>query len=140
MADPGLWGWSTAPLAIRFWGWENASDLKRFPSAARVVHRCHLFWVAIDTPWQGIVASRAATPKSVSDYHAGVIAAGGSQAAVVYSVQSTNLSNGCSTPELQKNASVGKVVKSNFQAPSPVGEWPVAAFAEDHRPIPRISM
>ncbi len=55
MVDPLLWGWSTTPITITFWGWEDAAGLANIiTGVSRVVHAPVQAWKVV----QGTPVSR----------------------------------------------------------------------------------
>jgi len=143
MAHPGLWGWSTGPLTIHFWGWENASSLnKRFQCAPRLVHAGQLPWVTLDEPRSCIVAAVTITPKSVcGSYPSRVTVASGAHVPGICREESAHLVSCCrSTPKVQNNACVEKVVKWKAHISSSVSAWPAVICDANQRRIPRISI
>lgn len=141
MTHPEFWGWSTGPLTIHFWGWENASSLKeRFGCAPRLVHDVRLPWVALDETRSCIVASASTPPKSVRGSYPGITV---SEAHVqgVCCEESAYLVSCCSsTPKTQNIVRVEKVVEQDTRIPSPVSAWSAAKCESDQRRIPKISI
>ena len=142
MTHPEFWGWSTGPLTIRFWGWENASDLKeRFACAPRVVHGAQLPCVVLDLPRQCIVASVESPLISVLGYYQVVTVASAPQATGICCDEAAQLvSSGRAIPKVQNNPAVEKVVKGKALIPSPMSAWPAAVCGPDQRRVPRISI
>lgn len=142
MTHPEFWGWSTGPLTIRFWGWENASDLKgRFGCVPRVVHVEPLPWVALGLERFCVVASAASPPKYISASYSGITVASTGQVPGVCLTQSASgISSGRVTPKVQKNPCVEKIVKGKLLIPSPVIALPVTTRGTDQLRVPRISI
>lgn len=139
MTHPEFWGWSTGPLTIHLWGWENASDLnKRFSCAPRLVHAGQLPWVALDAARSCVVAAVASAPKSVCGSYTGVTVASDHVPGICCE-ESAQLVSCCrSMPKVQNNACVEKVVKWKALIPSSVSAWPAAICDANQRRIPRI--
>lgn len=131
MTHPEFWGWSTGPLTIQFWGWENASDLKeRFACPPRVVHGQQLPCVALDLPRQCIVAAVESPLISVRGYYPVVTVASVPQVTGICCEEAAQLvSSGRAIPKVQNNPGVEKVVKGKALIPSPVSAWPAAVCA-----------
>lgn len=141
MAHPEFWGWSTGPLTIHLWGWENASDLnRRFARAPRLVQDVRLSCVAFEARQSCIAASGAIAQKSICGSYPGVIVVNDHVPGVCCEEESAQSVSCRSTPKVQNNARVEKVVKWKVYIPSPVSAWPAAICDADQRRIPRISM
>jgi len=143
MTHPEFWGWSTGPLTIQFWGWENASDLKeRFACPPRVVHGAQLPCAVLDIPRQCIVAAVESPLISVLGYYPVVTVASASQVAGICCEEAAQLvSSGRAIPKVQNDpAGVEKVVKGKALVPSPMSAWPAAVCAADQRRVPGISI
>lgn len=142
MNHPEFWGWSTGPLTIHFWGWENASSLNgRFACAPRLVHDGQLPWMALEVRRSCIVASVTNAQKFVCGSSPGVTVASKAHVPAICREEPAHLVSCCrSTPKVQNNASIEKVVKWNAHIPSPVSVWPAVISSADQRRIPRISV
>jgi hypothetical protein len=141
MTRPELWGWSTAPLTIDLWGWEDASDKGRLARAPRMVQAESLSWAVLDAPRSCAVVSVSGSSKSVRGYYHTVTVASASGVPSICCAQSAyGVSCGRATPKVHNSASVEKVVKGKSLILSPVSAWPAAVRETDSRRVPRISI
>lgn len=141
MIHPEFWGWSTGPLTIHLWGWENASSLnERFACAPRLVHDVRLPGVALEVRRSCIVAFVASAPKSVCGSYPGVTVASDHVPGICCEDSAQLVSYCRSTPKVQNNACVEKVVKWKTLIPSSVSAWPAAICDANQRRIPKFSI
>lgn len=141
MNHPEFWGWSTGPLTIHFWGWENAFILNKLACAPRLVHDVRLPWVALEARRSCIVASVINAQKSVCGSSPGVTVADGAHVPGVCCEEFAQSVSCCRyTPKVQNNARFEKIVKWKAHVPLPVSARPAAVCDADQRPIPGISI
>ncbi|MCC6503469.1 MAG: hypothetical protein IT362_10080 [Deltaproteobacteria bacterium] len=141
MNNPQFWGWSTGPLSIPFWGWEDAARLKgRFKRAPVVVHASLLPGVAhkLERPCAHSTAARQM--KRVCASYSGVAVVSPAKAPGTSIVHSTcRLSNKRPITKTQCHAFVEKVVKEKAATASAQAASPVCVMVGDERGVPNIS-
>lgn len=141
MNHPEFWGWSTAPLTIRSWGWENATELNdRFARSPRLVHAGQLPWVVLDAARSCIAASVEIPQKFVCGSYPGVIVVNDHVSCVCCEEESAQSVSSRLTPKVQNKKCVEKIVKWMAHIPSPVSVWPAVICGADQRRLSRISI
>lgn len=141
MNSPELWGWSTGPLSIVFWGWEDAGGLGgRLERAPSVVH-CDSNAACVSEyapPCRRTSPGKEA--KSVSGRFPGAIIAGDDKAPGLSVVHASgSVSKNSFIPKAQGRDLVGKTVKEKALAPK-VEKPPVeSAAVETGHGVPNIS-
>lgn len=141
MNNPEFWGWSTGPLSMSFWGWEDAARLKgRVERAPGVVHASRLPGVAHKLERPCAHSTVARQMKCVLASYSGVAVVSPARVPGIAIVHSTCcLSNGRSIPKAQGHAFVEKVVKEKAASPSAQATSPACVMVGDKRGVTNIS-
>jgi len=141
MNGPELWGWSTGPLSIAFWGWEDAGGLEgRLERAPRVVHSACIASGVSEyvRPCKRSNAGKEA--KSVFGRTIGALTSGDGKAPGLSAVHAIgSVSKDSFIPKAHGRDRVDKTVKAEAAAQKVEKPQAVSAAVETGRGVPNTS-
>lgn len=141
VSRPELWGWSTGPLTIAFWGWEDSRGLLRPHRGCipAITHTCQAQRVLKCWPSASAAVHFDSPVKFVQYAGQGLNAAGQSSNGTPCITSSCSRRCGSHTAKALVNDATGKVIKESH--------WPlviddrlhIGSHASIQQAIPRVS-
>lgn len=142
MIEPGLWGWSTGPLALHFWGWEDSRDINgAHAGSATLVHAESFPLIALKHEERCVIASGESPAKLAVASYSGVVVSCHDLAPAVSILRSACcLALGRPVQKAIDAACVGRVVRCSSPVSSVEAPPVVCASVEMDSLVPKISI
>lgn len=142
-SHPEFWGWSTSPLTIAFWGWEDARELvkARRGCISALVHHGQVQWTSAYLPPASVAAHCQTAAKTLcSDLVVKNVEAHTGAFTINCLTSTCSVVYRCNTAKTDVSRAAGKVVGEGSGPGISVCRFNTGSHASRERTIPRIDI